>query len=51
MEAIRQYLYSLAATIESDEGRKSCLLVNTVLELARRNEEVRRRINRQFDVI
>ena len=51
LEAIRQYFHSLAATIESDEGRQSCLLVNTVLELARHDDEVRHRINHHFQVI
>ena len=51
LQAIDAYFDRLADDIEKPQGKTSCLLVNTVLELSRRDAEIRKRINRHFDHI
>ncbi|MCP3870793.1 MAG: TetR/AcrR family transcriptional regulator [Gammaproteobacteria bacterium] len=51
LEGIRKYLHQLAARSSDPESRRGCFLVNTVLELAHRDEKVRASVNRHFDAI
>ena len=51
LDGVRHYLRQLAATVSNPRVQRSCLLVNTVLELAQRNKAVRAQVNRQFDMI
>lgn len=51
LQGIGEFLRSLATTVESAEKQGSCLLVNSVLELARRDDEVRAHANRHFALI
>lgn len=51
LDAIDDYFDRLAEDIERKRGRTSCFLVNTVLELSRRDTEVRQHINRHFAAI
>ena len=46
--AIESYFDRLADDIEKPRGKNSCFLVNTVLELSRRDAQIRKRINRHF---
>ena len=48
LEAIDAYFDRLADDIEKQRGKTSCFLVNTVLELSRRDSQIRKRINRHF---
>lgn len=49
LEGIRAYFRKLAEDIANPRTRHSCLLVNTVLELARQNPVVQQRVNRHLD--
>ncbi len=49
--AIEAYFDELADTVEGHADASSCFLVNTVLELSRRDSEVRERINTHFQKI
>jgi len=51
LEGIRTYLRQLAENVVNPQAKRSCFLVNTVLELARQNETVRERVNRHLDNI
>lgn len=51
LEAIESYFDQLAENIERPSGKNSCFLVNTVLELSQRDEQIRSRINHHFDQI
>jgi TetR/AcrR family transcriptional repressor of nem operon len=51
LTGIRAYFRQLAEDSANAQARRSCFLVNTVLELARHNEVVRERVNRHFDTI
>lgn len=51
LEGIRNYFLQLAASVADPEARRSCFLVNTVLELARQNKNVRQRVNTHFSAI
>ena len=48
---VRTYFCKLAEDLEASHARRSCLLVNTVLELARRDETIRERVNGHFTAI
>jgi TetR/AcrR family transcriptional regulator, transcriptional repressor for nem operon len=48
LRAIEEYLDQLVDIIESRSEQNSCFLVNTVLELSRRDVEVREHINKHF---
>ena len=48
IKAIETYFDQLVETIETQSGKNSCFLVNTVLELSRRDSEVREHINKHF---
>lgn len=48
LTALREFFLQLARDAASDKGKRSCFLVNSVLELARQDEEVRDRINVHF---
>ncbi|MGD9000666.1 MAG: TetR family transcriptional regulator C-terminal domain-containing protein [Granulosicoccaceae bacterium] len=51
LTGIRAYFRQLAEDLANAQARRSCFLVNTVLELARQNKAVRKRVNRHFDTI
>jgi TetR/AcrR family transcriptional repressor of nem operon len=51
LEGIRTYFRQLAENAANTKGKRSCFLVNTVLELARQNETVRARVTRHLDTI
>lgn len=51
LQGIRSYFRQLAEDAAKPGGRRSCLLVNTVLELSRQNERVQARVNRHLDKI
>jgi TetR/AcrR family transcriptional repressor of nem operon len=51
LEGIRGLLRQLAEDAASPLGERSCLLVNTVLELARQNKTVRKRVTRHLDTL
>jgi len=51
LEGIRNYFRRLAVITSDSEGERSCFLVNTILELARRNKNVRQRVNTHFEAI
>jgi TetR/AcrR family transcriptional repressor of nem operon len=51
LEGIRRYFRQLAKEAADPKARRSCFLVNTVLELARRNKAVQKRVNRHLDAI
>ena len=48
---MRDYFLRLADQVDDSGDRSSCFLVNSALELARHDREVRDRINRHFDAI
>ncbi len=48
LEAIETYFDQLVEGIEQRPAKNSCFLVNTVLELSRRDAEIRERINQHF---
>lgn len=48
LDALRQFFLKLARDAAGDNGRRSCFMVNTVLELARQDKEVRDRVNVHF---
>jgi TetR/AcrR family transcriptional repressor of nem operon len=45
LQGIRDFFRRLARDIADPQARRSCLLVNTVLELARQDETVQQRVN------
>ncbi|OIR05112.1 HTH-type transcriptional repressor ComR [mine drainage metagenome] len=49
--AIRTYFMDLAAEAAGPYSKRSCLLVNTVLELARKEPKIQAHVNRQFEAI
>jgi len=51
LEGIRQYFQNLANDISGHGNKPSCLLVNTVLEVARDNAAVQARVNQHLDKI
>lgn len=51
LEGIRAFLREIPATAKKPEGQRSCFLVNTVLEVARHNPQLRKRVNRHLDMI
>lgn len=51
LEGIRAYFRQLAQDTADPRTKHSCLLVNTVLELARQDEAVRDRVNLHFNAI
>ncbi len=51
LQGIRAYFHELADGMANPRTRHSCLLVNTVLELARQDEVVRKRVNLHFHAI
>ncbi|HQT25256.1 MAG TPA: TetR/AcrR family transcriptional regulator [Burkholderiales bacterium] len=51
LEGIREALLWIAEDSADPDSKRSCFLVNTVLELARRNEEVGNRSKRHLDAI
>jgi len=51
LAGIRDYLLQLGEDAASPRARRSCLLVNTVLEQARQNRTVQKRVNRHLDTI
>lgn len=48
LDAIDAYFDELADTVEKKRGKTSCFLVNTALELAQHDVQVRRHINGHF---
>ncbi len=48
LKAIETYFDQLVEGIENRSDKNSCFLVNTVLELSRRDEKIRERINHHF---
>jgi len=51
LEGIRNYFLHLAKQAAGSEAKRSCLLVNTVLELARMNPQIEQRVNKHFQRI
>jgi len=51
LDGIRSYFRQLAATAADPGAKRSCFLVNTVLELANQNDKVQQRINHHFAAI
>lgn len=51
LEGVRTFLEKIAADAKAPESRRSCFLVNTVLEMSRRNRQVSERVNGHLDVI
>jgi TetR/AcrR family transcriptional repressor of nem operon len=51
LEGIRAYFQQLVDSMTTPGARHSCLLVNTVLELAREDAAVREQVNRHFNAI
>lgn len=49
--AIREHFMNLASEASGPYSKRSCLLVNTVLELARKDSKVQEHVNRQFEAI
>lgn len=48
LEAIRCYFHRLARDSAGLQARRSCLLVNTVLEMGRSNPRIQRRVNKHL---
>ncbi len=51
LEGIRKLFRQLATDSAGENAKLSCLLVNTVLELARQNETVQKRVNHHLNTI
>ena len=51
LKAIEAYFDQLVENIEKRSEKNSCFLVNTVLELSRRDAKIRERINKHFEQI
>lgn len=51
LAAIRRLLHRLAREAASEEGKRSCLMVNTVLELARQDKDIQAKVNQHFKQI
>jgi TetR/AcrR family transcriptional repressor of nem operon len=51
LQGIRGFFRRLAGDIGDPQARRSCLLVNSVLELARRDAAVQQRVNRHLDAM
>ncbi|MCB1758222.1 MAG: TetR/AcrR family transcriptional regulator [Gammaproteobacteria bacterium] len=51
LQGIRDYLRQLAASSADPEHARGCFLVNSVLELAHRDDKVRQHVNRHFGAI
>jgi len=51
LQGVRRYFRQLGAEAADSKAMRSCLLVNTVLELARQNKAVQRAVNRHLDAI
>jgi len=51
LAGIRAYFQQLGKDAANPGARRSCLLVNTVLELARQNKAVQTRVNRHLDTL
>lgn len=51
LEGVRRYFRQLAKEAADPKAKRSCFLVNTVLELARQNKAVQKRVNRHLSTI
>jgi len=51
LDGVRTFFRQFSADATGPEAKRSCLLVNTVLEVARRNRQVRKRVNHHLDAI
>jgi len=51
LQGIRDYFLQLAEDTAKAHAQRSCLLVNTVLELSRHNTTVQEQVNRHLEVI
>ena len=51
LEGIRIFFRKLGREAAGERANRSCLLVNTVLEMARQNETVQKRVNRHLGTI
>jgi TetR/AcrR family transcriptional repressor of nem operon len=51
LDDIRRFFSRQARDAAGDKGKRSCFLVNTVLELARHDDEIRERVNIYFKQI
>jgi TetR/AcrR family transcriptional repressor of nem operon len=51
LEGIRSYFRKLGRKAAGEHANRSCLLTNTVLEMARQNEIVQKRVNRHLGSI
>jgi TetR/AcrR family transcriptional repressor of nem operon len=51
LQGIRGYFRQLAKDVATHHGRRGCLLVNTVLELSRQDDVVRKRVNQHLGTI
>lgn len=51
LNGVRRYFRQLAKEAADPKAKRSCFLVNTVLELARQNKAVQKRVNRHLGTI
>jgi TetR/AcrR family transcriptional repressor of nem operon len=51
LQGIRHYFRQLGDDVANTKGQRSCLLVNTVLELSRQNVTVQERVNYHLKII
>jgi TetR/AcrR family transcriptional repressor of nem operon len=51
LEGVRAYLQQLAEDAANPRAKRSCLLVNSVLELGRHNKTVQKRVTHHLDTI
>jgi TetR/AcrR family transcriptional repressor of nem operon len=51
LEGVRTYFRQLGEDAANPRAKRSCLLVNTVLELGRQNKTVHRRVTRHLDAL
>ncbi|OOZ71404.1 hypothetical protein BOW49_12675 [Solemya velum gill symbiont] len=49
LDAIRSFFNLFANMITDPESRRGCLLINTILELARKDDDVRERVTKYLD--
>lgn len=51
LNGVRAFLEQLTETVAESQAKGSCFLVNTVLEVARNNPQVRRRVKHHLDAV
>ena len=51
LEGVRAFIQRIEEDVADPESKRSCFLVNTLLELARQSETARQRVKRHLDLI